>query len=88
MPDNIVTTQKDDVEALADQARAMLLMNLNLVNKHFADTWNKSSCSVTVEFQRNKDEEIIIKVIPKTVMPLDTEEMMGEYSDSGELRLI
>jgi len=91
MSDSIQTqaiVSSDDTEELISKAKAVLEQYVTSVRNHFRDTGNKSSCSVTLEFASNKDDELVIKIIPKLTLPLETEEYIGELNSKGELKLI
>jgi hypothetical protein len=87
---NTQVTVKDDSKELINQATLMLTRDLATVKSHFyaQDSKMKASCSVTIEFSLNKEEAVIIKIVPKSVLPQEPKEFLGEFTSKGELTLI
>lgn len=81
-------TSTDDISELLEDCTELLKPMLKAVKSHYYEYKLKSSCQLSVEFSENRDEELIIKIIPKKTLPIETVERTGEFTSKGELQLI
>ena len=83
-----LVTKDHDIEELIQDCTDLLKPMLKAVRSHYFDTEIKSSCQLTVEFNRNKEDELVIKYTPKKTLPIEIKERTGEFNKEGELQLI
>lgn len=79
----------DDTGDLLDLAIESLRTNLEAVKTHMKDEEiKKASCSVSIEFRRNKDGEIVTKLNPTVDLPQKVQEWTCEIHDDNHITLI
>ena len=78
------TMTKETPKAPQILEKAMYLLNqaLQTTITHFENNKLKCSCGIDISFNL-KDDDVNVKVTPKTNLPMNSEELSGELTEKG-----
>lgn len=80
----IETVTKDTPKAYQILERATFLLNQALQTTiiHFENNKIKCSCGIDIGLTL-KDDDVSVKITPKTNLPMNSEELSGELTEQG-----
>jgi len=81
------TTTNNDLDQILAKAEAHFRRLVPMVSKHTQDTQLAATCSVTIKYGFDKDDQLIITHEPKISLPQQKEETAAEFTgQNGEIK--
>lgn len=77
-----VTKETPSAHQILDKAMLLLNQALQTTITHFENNKIKCSCGIDISFTL-KDDDVSVKVTPKTNLPMNSEELSGELTEQG-----
>jgi len=77
-----------DIELLVQEAITFLRSGISTMTTHFKEHETKCTCSVNVDISVNREGDVVVNLTPKLNLPQNSSQFIGEFTQSGEFRIM